>query len=88
MLYIKMVVLHEKPMCKLRFFKTKSVTRSNVVIELCMEMIHLLIMLSNVGHSIFKRLVVFCIEMEREGCAMGMKILIKSRKCFHEGSSG
>jgi hypothetical protein len=26
--------------------------------------------------------------MEREGCAMGMKILIKSRKCFHEGSSG
>jgi hypothetical protein len=48
-------------------FSKQSVTKSTIVTELCMEKIHLQILLSDVGHSNFRRLVVFCTEKEWGG---------------------
>jgi hypothetical protein len=42
------------------------------------------IMLSDVGSSNFERLIVFCIEKEREDRALRRKMLIESRKCILE----
>jgi hypothetical protein len=49
-----------------------------------MGSIHLQIKLSDVGLSIFKRLVVFCIEKEQEDRALRWKVLVESRKGFLE----
>jgi hypothetical protein len=45
-------------------------------------MIHLQIMLSDVGLRNFKSLAVFCTEKEREDRALRRKMLIKSGKRF------
>jgi hypothetical protein len=47
-------------------FKTKSLSKCNVITELNMEKIHLQIMLSHADYRNFKRLVVFCIGKEQE----------------------
>jgi hypothetical protein len=49
-----------------------------------MENIHLQIMLSDVGYSNYKRLVVFCTQKEREDRAFRRRMLIESRKRFLE----
>jgi hypothetical protein len=49
-----------------------------------MKKIHLQIMPSDVSLSNFKRLVVFCIEKEREDRAFRRKMFIESRKRFLE----
>jgi hypothetical protein len=45
-----------------------------------MEKLHLQIMISDVGESNFKRLVVFCTETEREDRTLRRKMLVEFRK--------
>jgi hypothetical protein len=64
------------------FLKQSPLQKCNVVTELSMDKIHLQIMLSDVGQSNFKRLVMFCTQKEQENQTLHRKKLIKSRKCF------
>jgi hypothetical protein len=52
------------------FLKRSPLSKRNFVTKLNMERIHLQIMLSDVGWSSFKRLVVLCTEKEREDRAL------------------
>jgi hypothetical protein len=48
------------------------------------EKIYLQIMLSSIGYSSFKRLVVFCTEKYQKDLALRKKMVIESRRCFLE----
>jgi hypothetical protein len=53
-------------MCVLWLFETKSVFKTQCWVRSQNEKIHFHRMLSNIGYSNFKRLVVFCTEKEQE----------------------
>jgi hypothetical protein len=65
--YLRMATVQEEAVCVVRCFETRSVIKSQHRYRTQYgENMHLHIMLSYVGYSSFKRLVVFCTENERE----------------------
>jgi hypothetical protein len=61
---LKWLPFKEKRCAYFGFPKESPLSKPNSVTELSVEMIHIQIMLSDVGYSNFKRLIAFCAEKE------------------------